>query len=74
MFHENPGDEPWENEDTHVEIIELLPGEVLCAFVLEGIRDEDEAAVTAYWRDTICPDAAGRMAKFLSNHFEPRGD
>ncbi len=67
LLPDEEGYEPYEDDDTRIEIIELIPGAVLCAFVIEGARDEDIAKITRYWQDTVCPDAAGRMAKFLNN-------
>lgn len=63
-------DVPWEDADepeSQIEIIEVQPDEILCAFVLECPEALRERA-TRYWKDTIVHEAAGSMMKFLRNH------
>jgi hypothetical protein len=62
-----------EDENT-IEIFELRPGEVLCAFVVADVEDEDVAAVKKHWAEVVCTPAAESMMKFMNNHFTRRGD
>lgn len=70
-------DVPWEDlpeDEYRIEVIPLKPGEILCAFIVDGVKDEDMDTAIQYWVESVCPAAAGSMTKFLNNHFTSRGD
>lgn len=58
---------PWDDEETTVEVIEVKPDEILCAFVVTCPAPLQDAA-SKFWTDTIADMAAQRMMKFIRNH------
>lgn len=69
LGHWSHADVEWEGSDSpEVELIEIGDDEVLCAFVVQGVRPGSKDAANRHWLEVVLPPAVTAMQKFIRNH------